>query len=64
MTLYKLVNNLEKTDRKDLMKEKKKEKKEEEEEEEEEEAGYLKGHKEKLQNEICLNDTKKSTIFP
>ena len=46
ITTYELINNLEETDRKDLMLRRKGE------------ARNLRGHKNKLQKRICLNDTK------
>ena len=51
ITMYKLINNLEKTDRKGLILRR------------QEEDGYLKGHKKKLVKEICLDDTEKYS-FP
>ena len=51
ITIYKLMNNLEETDRKDLIMKSK------------EEARQLRGHKKKLQKGICLNDTKEYS-FP
>ena len=47
ITLYKLMNHLEETDRKNLIFRRKGE------------ARHLRGHKKKLQKGICLNDTKK-----
>ena len=46
ITIYKLMNNLEETDRKDLILRRKRE------------ARNLIGHKKKLLNGFCLNDTK------
>ena len=51
ITIYKLINNLEETDRKDLIMTWKGK------------AKYLKGHKKKLQKGIFLNDTKRYS-FP
>ena len=47
ITLYKFMNNLEETDRKDLILREKGE------------AKNLKGHQKKLQKGICLNDARK-----
>ena len=51
ITLYKLMNNLEETDRKVLILRKKGE------------AKNLRGHKKKLQKKICLNDTQKYSFL-
>ena len=51
ITIYKLMNSLEETDRKDLILRRKRE------------VRYLIEHKKKLQKVICLNDTKKYS-FP
>ena len=51
ITIYKLMNNLEETDRKDLILRRKGE------------ARHLKGHKKKLQKGICWNDTKKFSFL-
>ena len=52
ITIHKLMNNLKETDRKELILTRK------------ERLEILKGHKKKLQKEICLKDTKKYTVFP
>ena len=45
ITIYKLMNNLEETDREDLIMVWKGK------------ASYLRGHKKSMQKEMCLNDT-------
>ena len=52
ITIYKLMNNLEKTDRKDLIFRRKGK------------TRNLRGYKKKLQKGICLNNTKKYNFPP